>query len=307
MPIIVFDPHVHGYPIRERKLIEAAMRMLFDPRVSIPNKYDHLKDQVDQSVDGPKGLLVEMDGAQEFDIQIRHAVLLPVSRNVQGVKWLNDLTMQAVHDANRENFRLSAFATFHPSFIADGNDWQGMILGLMEIGFKGIKLHSLTQMFNPLGPEAQKLYGFCERYGIPILFDTYHHPIGFPVPHEMGFHEENSTNVDTLLAIRALFPRLKMIAAHMGSGGRPEDALRLLGMDGLPIIRDTSIELNRYPDSEAKYMLEQEPNNYWYGSDYPAQRMVESVRKILRLGLLPEIQEKILFRNAEQFFGVQVS
>ncbi len=77
-----------------------------------------------------------------------------------------------------------------------------------ELGLRGIKLGPNYQNFDPLGPEAERVFAEAERRRLPILFHQGASPIqGAPLryAHPLTIDE---------IAIR--HPELRIVMAHMG-------------------------------------------------------------------------------------------
>jgi hypothetical protein len=77
-----------------------------------------------------------------------------------------------------------------------------------ELGLVGVKLGPNYQEFDPLCEEALRLYAYCERHGLPILFHQGASPIRTaPLRYTYPL-------VTDEVALR--FPELRIIMAHMG-------------------------------------------------------------------------------------------
>lgn len=77
-----------------------------------------------------------------------------------------------------------------------------------ELGLVGVKLGANYQEFEPLGDNAQELYGYCEREGLPILF----HQGASPIRHAPLRYTHPLVTDEIAIA----FPELRIVMAHMG-------------------------------------------------------------------------------------------
>jgi uncharacterized protein len=76
------------------------------------------------------------------------------------------------------------------------------------LGLAGVKLGPNYQGFDPLGPEARRLYAYAEQHGLPILF----HQGTSPIP-EAPIRFAHPLVMDEIAIAR---PELRVVMAHMG-------------------------------------------------------------------------------------------
>ncbi|MDQ2682642.1 MAG: amidohydrolase family protein [Chloroflexota bacterium] len=77
-----------------------------------------------------------------------------------------------------------------------------------DLGLRGLKLGPNYQHFDPLGPEAFRVFGRAQELGLPVLLHQGTSPVQFA---ELDYAHPRHLDV-----VAREFPRLKMIVAHMG-------------------------------------------------------------------------------------------
>lgn len=77
-----------------------------------------------------------------------------------------------------------------------------------NLGLRGLKLGANYQNFDPLGPNAMRLYAYAEEHGLPMLLHQGTSPVQFA---DNDFSHPRHTD-----RIAMAFPRLKIVMAHIG-------------------------------------------------------------------------------------------
>jgi predicted TIM-barrel fold metal-dependent hydrolase len=161
--------------------------------------------------------------ANGFDVS--NLLLVATRRN--RVSDLNNWAEQ-----NKQQYpNLTVFGALHPAMSQV--DMKAEALRLRDKGFKGVKLHSFHQRFNPLSDDAVFLYALAAEHGLPILMD-------------MGFygeeHAELLTRADILPEIFKRVPAVTLIGAHrLGFRDRAHVVANLARLAELPnLYMDTS-------------------------------------------------------------------
>lgn len=101
--------------------------------------------------------------------------------------------------------KLIGFLTLHPF---DPGALDEIERGTQDLGLRGIKLGPNYQNFDPLGPEAFRVFKRAEELGLPILFHQGTSPVQMA---DLDF--AHPRHIDR---VAMAFPNLKMILAHMG-------------------------------------------------------------------------------------------
>lgn len=200
--------------------------------------------------------------------------------------------------------KLLGFLTVHPH---DPGALDEIERATQDLGLVGIKLGPNYQNFDPLGPEAFKVFARAQELKLPILF----HQGTSPVEHaDLDFaHPRHMDRVATA------FPDLKVIMAHMGHPWQ---------IDCIVVIRKHP---NVYADISGLFYR---PWSYYncfrlatewavldkllFGSDFPIATPQETIDAIARVndpiagtGLPPvplADMEKIVYRDSLELLGL---
>ena len=186
-------------------------------------------------------------------------------------------------------------------FRPDHPDPEGVIVRLCRAGLRALKLHPPHQLFAPNayrvgdGSALGRIYGSCERLGLPVIFHT-----GTSVfPRARNRFGEPILVEDVAID----FPKLPIILAH---GGRPlwmSQAVFLvrrfpqvyLDLSSIPPVR----LLSYFPE------LERMAEKVLFGSDWPGpgvRDIGENLAACRALGLSAPALERILVDNALALF-----
>jgi len=184
--------------------------------------------------------------------------------------------------------KLIPFGTFHP----DDLFWRDEIKRLRAAGCRGIKLHP---EFQGIDLADKRLNPFFEEVSGDFI-----------VVIHMGDRNKTPENFSTpkkLAAILNLFPKLKVVAAHMGGYCFWEEALNELA--GRDLYLDTSSTI-RYIDRGLlkKIISKHGVERILFGSDFPLQAPSEAHKELESLDFLTaSMKERILGGNAALLLG----
>jgi predicted TIM-barrel fold metal-dependent hydrolase len=157
-------------------------------------------------------------------------------------------------------------------------------------GFKGLKLHPYYQDFNLDDARVDPAFEAIEETGLICVAHT-----GF----DTAFPMVRKADPPRIAAVLARFPRLKLVATHLGAWKDWEQALQVL--PDLDLWVDTSYSLGFLPPDRARRLiLSLPPGRLLFGSDSPWADQAASARQLMDLGLEPALLEKILHGNAER-------
>ncbi len=165
-----------------------------------------------------------------------------------------------------------------------------------EWGFSGLKLHPRLHRFPIDAPEVCSLVKLAgEEYGVPVLIDAF--PDGVAL--SMGFHPSKFAQ------LARGCPATKLIFAH--GGGHYILDFMMIAKAFPNVSLDISFSVLYYFGGHVRndftYALKSTKcNRVMYGSDYPSQKMKESVEVILailkRSKIGREEMEKLFYQNA---------
>ncbi len=178
------------------------------------------------------------------------------------------------------------FGTIHPGFA----DFEAELDRLERAGIQGVKLHADFQGFRLDDPALWPILEAMEG-----RFTTLFH-VGDRKP-----PRDNPSCPAKLAAIRRDFPRLTIIAAHLGGWFHWREALEHLA--GRDVYLDTSSCLEFIPDDLLRAILDRHPpERVLFGSDYPLYDPgLELNRLRSRLRLTDQGIERLLHNGLELF------
>lgn len=197
----------------------------------------------------------------------------------------------------RHQPRLKGMVNIHP-FTAGAA--KLLRRAVRELGYSGLKLHPRLQRYPIEDRRTIALVRAAGDLGVPVVIDAF--PDGDWLL--QGF--------DPLAFARLAraCPDARIVAAHMG--GHHVLDLMMIAKRAPNLFFDTSYALLYYrtssvPGDMAYAMRSLRFSRVFYGSDYPDRTLDESLDASLRVfkdnGITGNDLERILYRNAEEFFG----
>jgi len=180
--------------------------------------------------------------------------------------------------------RIIPFPSLHPGSECAA----GEIARIAEGGFRGIKLHPEYQDFHIDDSALFPIYSSLEDQGLVLLFHA---------GYDIGFPDSDRSSPARIAAVQKSFPRLHIIASHLGGFRRWEESLDVLV--GSDVYLDTSYVLGHIPESLLKDILEgHRPDRLLFGSDSPWMDQEESLGRMRKLALPPEREAALFGGNA---------
>lgn len=159
-----------------------------------------------------------------------------------------------------------------------------------SLGAKGVKLHPDFQHIFIDGEYMLAIYKECEALELPVLF------------HVGDKNTDYSTPV-RLYRIVDKFPRLKVIAAHLGGYSVWDEAEKLLV--GTDIYMDSSEALPSMPSEQVFELIKKHgTDKVLFGSDYPVRLTGSEFADFDALPFTAEEKEQIYHLNAERLLGL---
>jgi len=220
-----------------------------------------------------------------------YAAVLPIATKPERVDRINAW----VYEICKKYPQFIPFATIHPAC----EDYRSKLIELKRQGFLGVKLHPLLQTDSPMSPLLEEkwlnLIQTIEDIGLVVLTCTF-------FPGEV----ENQTAgvVKDIKEIIKMFPRLRLIAAHMGASLNWDSARReLLGEN---IYLDLSYVLGNLEDDFLVDMIrEHGADKILFGTDSPYHDPEVAFRRFEALSLSGDEKEPILCKNAQRLLGIE--
>ncbi len=219
----------------------------------------------------------------ERDAGIGGFLLLPVATSARNVDKINEAAAAQVKCAVEAGLEAYAFGTMH----RDYPDFSAGLDRCAALGLLGIKLHPDLQG-EPA--DSERMFSLCaelERRGIPLWLH-----VG-DARREIDF-----SSPERVARIAAAFPRLTVVAAHLGGYREWEKAERILMGRYQNVFFDCSSTLWDMTPERGRQLIEAcGVDRVMFGSDYPAVTPGTSLAQFLRLGFPAPVNEAILCRN----------
>jgi len=191
------------------------------------------------------------------------------------VKFINDF----ISEVQTRNRCFVGFGTLHPRL----EDIDAEVDRMIKLGLKGIKLHPEFQEFCLDDDDMMPIYKSAEGK-LPILV-------------HMGDETKTSSSPKRLAKILDMFPRLTVIAAHLGGYIMWDESIEYLV--GREVYFDTSSTLWRLDRKKAVEIIRAHGvSKVVFGSDYPMWSHEDEIKRFSSLDLTGEEQELILWKNA---------
>ncbi|WP_180951153.1 amidohydrolase family protein [Marasmitruncus massiliensis] len=229
-------------------------------------------------------------GTQRYFAQsgVDFAVVLHIATKPEQQTNVNNFARQ-VQD---ENPNLICFGSVHP----DASDALEELYRIKELGLHGVKLH----------PDYQKVFIREERY-FP-LFETMS-KLGLPVAFHTGWDPVSpgitrGSSKDVAVVARA-FPRLTVIAAHMGGLNRYEEAQTYLaGLRNVYFDTAMSSAYFRSPELYERLIRRHGLDRVLFGTDCPWSTVDAELRFLNQTSLTEAEKAQIAFENAKRLFDI---
>lgn len=225
-------------------------------------------------------------------------LLLVAATKPEQVKPANDWVLEIASQSRTDMQRLTGqkqvpgiipFGTYHSS---DPN-WEAEINRLRTAGIKGIKLHPEFQGIDLADP---RLNPFFEEIGDRFVLLIH---VGDPKVSSLNYSTPRK-----VAAILKKFPKIKIIAAHLGGLFFWDEVLEVLA--GKDLYLDTSSALSFIqPEILKQIFAKHDHSKILFGSDYPLntpQRERELLDRIPWLSTTSK--ERIYGRNCAELLGL---
>lgn len=255
----IIDIHTHIYPDKIAQKATDSVRDFYQVEGS--------------NMDGTVDLLLQQ-GARAG---ISRFVVLPVSNTPNRVRSINSFILEQtqLHDC------FVGFGTVHAAMenLSEEVDW------ILSNGLRGIKMHPDSQRF-PI--DDLRLFPMYDAVAgkIPVLL-------------HMGDARYNYSHPVRLRRILSLFPKLQVIAAHLGGYSMYQTARELLY--DTDCVFDISSTLMFMEQQEAeRYIQDYGAERLAFGSDYPLWDPVTEVKRFQQLHLTDSQFEQIAHKTAER-------
>lgn len=183
------------------------------------------------------------------------------------------------------------FGSVHPA----AEDAAEELARIKALGLSGVKLHPDYQDFFVDEERMFPIYETLSALGLPVTFHAGRDPISPDVIHARSC---------AIAGIAGMFPRLTVIAAHMGGLTTFDEAEEsLIGMENVYL--DTALACRSCGAEQMKRMIRGHgAERILFASDCPWSRSRDELDFLQKLGLRDDELEQILYKNAERLLGL---
>ena len=211
----------------------------------------------------------------------------PVATKPSQVKSINDW----VKDYQNNSEGILSFGGMHPLY----RDFQEEMKRMKGMGFKGYKLHPEYQKFYPDDPSVFPMYEATIENDFIILFHT---------GEDIGIKPPYYSTPDRMKKLLKIFPKLRMIYAHMGGWMLWDDVEKYL--IGEEVYLETSYTMGLIRDSKFTNMVRNHGiDRVLFGTDSPWRSQKDEVSKLLSLPFKDEEKERICYLNSKHLLDLR--
>lgn len=262
----VIDFHAHIFP---DELAARGVESLYDSY--------RLRPHTDGTA---SGLLDSMDKAG-----ITYTVIQPVATKASQVSTINNLA------ASSNDHRLISFGSIHVECECPEIEIERAI----TLGLKGIKIQGNWQGFAVDDPRLYTAYE-CASGRLVFMYHAGTEIAPIDVGHATPARIAN---------VKRLFPKLDIVAAHMGGFRRWGQAWENLVGTGVYLDTSSSLGLGMESDEFLKMVHTHGVNRILFATDSPILDQTQELNKVRSSGLTDIELEKILWSNGADLLGLQ--
>lgn len=273
----VIDAHVHVYPNSVAAKVTPDLARRFGNAPSF-----------DGTIPGCR--------AKDAASFIAASVNLPVATRPESVSRTNNFWAdyspggECVSPADEPPVRIFSLASLHP-LVADK---EAELERIASLGFSGVKLHPEYQRFRFNDPSMDDTWAFLAERGLV----AYLHAGGERV-FEPPFHSSPAE----IALLQRRFPKLKIIAAHLGGFGMWDEAEATLV--GTTVNLDLSHTFFWMPHDRILRMIKAHtPRHIVFGTDAPWQDPGKVLEAFLALPLDDDARRAICHDNAARLLAL---
>lgn len=190
-----------------------------------------------------------------------------------------------------ETDRLVPLGSVHPRCA----DPAGEVRKVARAGLKGIKLHPLYQEFSVDDRRMWPLYEAVQETGLVLTLHA-GRDIAFPP-------EDDRAAPRRILRVHEAFPRIPMVAAHMGGWKMWGEVAETLA--GTELYLETSYTFDTgAPETLRRIIERHSPERILFGTDSPWRDQAETLELVREAFPDPAVRRAVLHRNAARLYGL---
>ncbi len=223
----------------------------------------------------------------EIEAKCCGALLLGVATTAHQVSRVNEALADACRTYTDNGFTLLAYGCMHQ----DSEDKPAIVEDILKMRLRGIKIHPDIQGVNIDDERMMPMYEAAEGR-LPIYF-------------HMGDDREEYqfSATERLVRIKKRFPKLEVIAAHLGGYRSWHKAGQLAALDNIWF--DTSSALWAMTPERAKELIDLLGyERVMYGTDYPVAYPGSELTRFFAIELSEKERCAILYDNAARMLAL---
>ena len=214
-------------------------------------------------------------------------LMLSVATNAKQVRHVNEFAKTSLDSMLERGFEALSFGSIHQ----DCEDLVAELDYIKGLGLAGIKIHPDIQGVNIDDPKMYELYSLIE--GV------------FPIYFHMGDNrpQYRFSEAQRLIKIMKEFPKLQVVAAHLGGYKAWDEGTELVKVGRDNIMFDSSSSLWAMSAEEADRVISKlGTEKIMFGTDYPVNHAKTELELFMKLALTEKQREDIFYNNAKSFF-----
>lgn len=236
------------------------------------------------------GLIPQTDGTENSLLylmskdEVNKSVVLSIATNANQQNKVNDFAISLKSE------RIIPFGSVFPF----SENWESELERLKENGIKGIKLHPDYQQFFVDDERIFPIYKKIEKLGFILVFHA---------GEDFGFSPPYHATPERLRKVLSLV-ETPVVCAHWGGLSMGEEVLKhLCDIDNCYF--DTAFGYGTMPKDRALRILEKKgTDKIIFGSDSPWNAPSWDIGMIKTMGLTPDEEDEIFYKNAENLLGI---
>lgn len=214
-------------------------------------------------------------------------VVLPIATKPSQQRTINDWARRV------QGGKLLCFGTVHP--YADNAIEE--LSRIRELGLYGVKLHPDYQQFYADDKACYPVYEEISRLNLPLCLHCGYDPVS---------PDDIHAPAQSIIKIHKDFPKLKIIAAHLGSMGNIDEAEKIIA--GHNIYVDISMSpLFANADQLGRIIKKHGAERVLFASDCPWSSPLEELALLDAAGLSEKDRRLILYKNAAELLKIPAS
>lgn len=213
------------------------------------------------------------------DWGVDKGVMLSIATNERQMKSVNNFAAEFL-----KSQKIIPFASVYPGAETELEELER----IKSMGFKGIKLHPEYQDFEVADEKAFGIYEYAEKNNLIVMLHA---------GRDKGYPDSFLSPPKSIRAVHDTFPRLKIVAAHLGGWRAWEDVHRYLA--GTDVFFDTSMTAGYIDEAlMKKIVFKHGTERILFGSDCPWNSVPKTRALIESIGLSAGDLDKIYCQNA---------